>query len=156
MKKRKIIIITIIILILILLSIIIFFIVSPKKKAKNSSNDYVFAKSQKELPGTKTYTNDKLKEAHCIDNVCIENVVFYYKGNSGRVEYTILNRNDYEVTDTLRMVFKDKSLLISYKNLPGKKRIKSTSRYVNVEIENKENYKLKKLSKEEKEKIIKK
>lgn len=154
MKKKSLIII-ITILIIILLSILLFFILSPKSTRK-TANNYNFSDSSKELPGTKSYTNEKLEKAHCVDNVCVENVVFYYNGNKGRVDYTIMNRNPYSVSGTLKMVFGDKSLLVSYNNLSAQSRIEGSSSYVDLDIKDKENYKLEKLSKEELKKIIKK
>ena len=53
------------------------------------------------------------------------------------------------------MVFNDSYLVITYKDLLPKKSIKSFSQYMGVEIKDKSDYKLEKLSKEEIKKIIK-
>lgn len=152
-KKNKVLIIIIAIIILIIVGLIILFI--PKKGEEEWSNSYNFSNDVVELPDTVTYENDKLSSKHCLNSICIEDVTFYYSGDTGRVEYTITNTSNKTVSGYLKMVFKDESLIVAYKDLVPKRTIKSRTQYTGKEINDKSNYKLKKLTKEEISKIKK-
>ena len=152
-NKRLILILVIIILIIVL---VVIGLVLGRKKETELINNYKFNNSREELPNTKEYTNDKLKEAHCIDGICIENVTFYYDGDNGRVEYNIYNKNSKEDSGYLKMIFKDKELIVVYNNLDIGSIRNSKSSFSKMKISNKEDYTLKKLSKSEIKKIIKK
>ena len=153
MKKRKIIIIVIIILILVLIGLIIKLCFKPKRGI--TGNNYIIPKEVIELPNTVTYENEELSSKHCIDDICIDNAIFYYNDEEGRVEYTITNNSDEIKSGYLKMIFKDQELIIIYKDLLPKKTVNSRSQYIGMEIKDKSDYTLKKLSKEEIGKIIK-
>ena len=154
-KNKKILLIsTIIILILILVILEVFLYKNDKDKNENLNN-YRYGEALEELPGSKKYTNNKLKASHCLDNICIENLVFHYLDNSGRIDYIVRNKSNKKRRGYLKIVFKDQSLIIIY-DVEAKGIIQTSSRYEGFDIKNKKDYTLKKLSKEEEEKIIKK
>ncbi len=153
-KKIKYIIIAIIILLLVgFVEIIIF---SQKKENDTSSiNAYHFTGKIKEADDIIIYSNPQLKASHCLNYLCIENASFYYNSNSGRVEYTIHNLSNSVYDGYLKMVFQEQSLIVSIKNLAAGESIKSSSYYLGIEINNKEDYLLQELTEEEKSKIVK-
>lgn len=152
-KNRKILIICLIILVIILLVIIgIFIFGNPKKKEVNIYN---YTNKSEELPGSKEYTSNKLKASHCLKKICVENVVFHYTDNAGRVDLTVYNKTNKKKSGYLKMVFKEQELVIIY-DVDGGGRIQTSSNYEGFEIKDKENYTLEELSKEEIEEITKK
>lgn len=154
-KKRKILIIIIAVILLILISIILFAINRPKNKG-NIRNNYNMSNEEKELNGTNEYTSDKLKSSHCVDKICVEDVSIYYNGSEGRVEYTIHNKSSKKATGNLMMVYGEDTILVAYDNLEAKTSISTSSFFRNKKINEKEDYVLRKLTKEEEKKIIKK
>ena len=152
MKRNRTLIIIVTIILLILIALIIFFI-SPK--APKLGNSYDVNTEKVELPNTSTYKNDKLSSKHCLNNICINNVIFYYNDNMGRIEYTITNTSNKVQSGYLKMVFGDRELTIVYKDLEPKKTINSRYQYSGIEISDKSDYKLRKLTKEEMSKFIK-
>ena len=50
------------------------------KKESNLINDYKFSSSEK-YKDAEIITNDKLKSNHCIDNICISNLIIYQEKN---------------------------------------------------------------------------
>ena len=150
MKKNKIIIIIITIAILILVGLIIFFI-TPKNN-NYIGNTYNFSDDTLKED---TYKSDQLSSKHCLNNICINDVTFYYNDKMGRVEYTITNNSNEVESGYLKMVFNDQSLLVIYKNLNPNETINSRSQYEGIEIKDKSDYKLEKLTKEEISKIVK-
>lgn len=149
----------IIIILIILLSLIGF--ISYKSFHKNKSNgkkpdNYKISKDKVEIPGTIRYTNNDLQSSHCVDKICIDGVVFYYIGDTGRIDYYISNYSLKEASGYLKLKFGDKILYAIYKNLGSGKTIKSTSQFMEVNITNKENYELEKISEKEFSNIVKK
>ncbi len=152
MKKNKILIIIIALLILALICLIIFFI---KPKSSSLGNLYDVNNEKTELPNTTIYKNDKLLEKHCLNSICIDDVIFYYNDDMGRIEYTITNNSNKVKSGYLKMVFNDLEITIVYKDLEPKKTINSKYQYSGIEIKDKSDYKLRKLTKEELSKFIK-
>lgn len=153
LKNRKTLIIVIIIVLLIIVGVVLAICFKPESNAK--PNAYDFENEAVELPNTVNYTNDKLNEKHCVGDICIDNVTFYYNDLEGRVEYTITNNSKTTKSGYLKMVFKDQELSIIYKDLGPKKTIKSRSQYMGMEIKDKSDYSLRKMTKEEISKITK-
>lgn len=149
MDKKKILIIIITIIILALIGIIIF---SITPKSSELGNAYTFSN---EKVKEETYKNDKLSSKHCLNSICIEDATFYYNDNMGRVEYIITNTSNKTVSGYLKMVFKNQTLKVVYQDLAPKKTIRSQSQYSGIEIDDKSDYKLEKLTKEEISKIVK-
>ena len=152
-RKHLILLIIILIVILVVVGIILFLNRNPRRD--NIGNTYKFNNEVVELPNTVSYKNDNLISKHCLKDICIENATFYYNDEMGRVEYTITNNSNKTVSGYLKMVFNDQSLIIVYKDLVPKKTINSFSQYTGIEIKDKTDYKLEKLSKEEIKSIIK-
>ena len=154
-NKIKFLIIGIVILLVVGLILMLFSNHSKKDSEKAEGNQYhVSEDTKKEEDGVETYTNSKLEKAHCLDSICIENVVFYYKDNEGRIDYSIENRSDKTVTGNLKIVFGEQSLVAVYNNLAAHRKINTSSYFVNMVISNKEDYTLEKLSKEDKGNIV--
>lgn len=152
---RKYMIILIIVLIVILITVGIILFLNRNPRRDNVGNSYKYNNEVVELPNTVTYKNEKLSEKHCLKNICISDVTFYYNEEIGRVEYTITNNSNKTVSGYLKMVFNDKSLVVVYKDLSPKQTINSFSQYSGIEINDKSDYKLEKLSKKEIKQIIK-
>ena len=152
-KKNRILIIVILLIILIVVGVILF--INSKPKDTGRGNDYKFKEEVIEIPGSTTYKNDELSAKHCLNKICIENVVFYYNDKMGRVEYTITNTSKKKKSGYLKMVFNNKSLIIAYNDLKSMETVKSESQYMGIEIEDKSDYKLVELTEEEINKIIK-
>ena len=148
-------IIIIAIILLVIIGLILFF---NSGKEEPRENNYTFNLEYSEIPGTIVYNNEKLTSEHCLNEVCISDVTFYYRDDEGRVEYNITNTSsDYKKVKSgyLKMVFDDKSLLIVYSDLRSGMTVKSQTQYMGMEIKNKEDYKLEKLTKKEISKIVK-
>ena len=152
-RKHLIAIIIVLIVILIIVGVILY--LNSKPKLANIGNSYKFNSEEIELPNTVSYKNEKLSSKHCLNDVCIEDATFYYNNEVGRVEYTITNNSDKTVSGYMKMVFNEQSLVIVYKDLFPKRTVKSSSQYMGMEITDKNDYKLEKLTKEEIKSIIK-
>lgn len=152
-KKHIILIIIIAIIILLIIGTILFF--TSGIKGRISGNHYSYGKEVIDLPGTTTYKNEELASKHCIKDICIENAVFYYTSEVGRVEYEITNNSNKKASGYLKMVFDNQSLIVVYKDIKPKETIKTESQYMGIEIKNKNDYELKELTKEEVNKLIK-
>ena len=124
-----------------------------KEEIKSDRNKYNFSNQITEVEGTQYYTNDSLQSSHCLEDICIERASFFYNGNNGRVEYTIKNQSNKKASGYLKMVFGNKALYVSYKDLEPGKSVRSVSSYLDVKISNKEDYRLEKLTKDEMRKI---
>lgn len=148
-------IILIIVLIVILITVGIILFLNRNPRRDNVGNSYNYNNEIIELPNTVTYKNEQLTLKHCLKNICISDVTFYYNEEIGRVEYTITNDSNKIVSGYLKMVFNDKSLVVVYKDLVPKQTINSFSQYSGIEINDKSDYKLEKLSKKEIKQIIK-
>lgn len=152
-KKYRILIVSVLLVILIVVGVILF--LNSKKKDTGRGNEYNFGDEVIELPGTTNYKNDKLSSKHCLNHICITDAVFYYNDKVGRVEYKITNTSKKNKSGYLKMIFNNQSLLVVYKDLSPNETIKSESQYMGIEIEDKSDYKLEKLTDEEISKIIK-
>ena len=153
-KTIKIIIIAIIILLCVgIFEIIIFS--QKKENNKSKGNSYHFTGEVKEDDDITIYTSPKLKEAHCLNSICIENASFYYNGKGGRVEYTIHNQSNDIYEGYLKMVFQQQSFIVSIHKLAPGQSVSSSSYYLGIEIKEKEDYQLQELTEEEKSKIVK-
>ncbi len=154
--KKGILILVIIAILLILFSIILMIFGKPKSKYKSSEgNRYIISNKEYELPGTKKHTNDMIKKAHCIDKICIEDVVIYYADEGGRLEYRITNKSSKTANGYLKIVYDNHDFLVSYHNLEPNSSVESMSEFKGVKISDKDNYTLKKLTAAEIKKIIK-
>ena len=152
-KKHKILIVLILLIILIIVGVILF--LNSIKRDSGRGNDYNFEEEVIELPGTTNYKNEQLSSKHCLKGICITEANFYYNDTVGRVEYKITNTSKKKKSGYLKMVFKNKYLIVVYKDLEPNETIKSQSQYVGMKIEDKSDYKLEELSKTEIDNIIK-
>ncbi len=125
-----------------------------RRRPLERENHYFMADGVKEAIGTKTYTNDQLKASHCIDSICIIDAKFYYTEAGGRVEYTIENQGTEVASGYLKMIYGNQSLLVAYQNLNPQEKAVTSSFYVGIEIENKDDYLLEKLTEEEINKVV--
>lgn len=151
-KEKRNLVIIILIVILVIIGLILFFKYQGKNQFVN--NNYVINDEQSELPGTVKYSNEQLSIEHCLNNICISDAVFYYNDSFGRVEYSITNNSKNVASGYLKMVFDEQTLMVVYKNLSPGDTVRSKSQYSGVEIKNKDDYKLKKLTKKEISQIV--
>ena len=156
MKNNKTVKILVVILVFFLiLGVVEIILFTRNKQKKNLQNEYQFSTDTTKEDDIITYTNDNLKKSHCLDSICIENVVFYYyEDGGGRIEYTIQNTSDKEVSGMIKLVFGEESLIAYYAELGANSKIETSSYYQNKVIKNKDNYTLSKLSEEEESKVV--
>ena len=149
-------IIIIILSILILLLIIIgLVLITNSTKDKNDQTDYTISNEVVELPGTKVLKSDKLAEEHCLDNICVSDVIIYTVNNEGRMECNITNKSNDTKSGYLRLKFNKESLIISYQDLLPDSSSKATAQYTNKKINDVDDYSLEKLTNEEQKSLIK-
>ena len=155
-KNQKILIIVIVIVLVIVLSILS--VIFEKKKPTNDklNNNYEISNKIEDEPGTKSYTNEKIKRSHCIDNICVEDVIFYYNDNQGRIEYKVINKSSKKSSGYMKIVYSNKSFVVIYNDLEPGQSIETRSQFSDIKISDQDDYKLEKMSKEEINKIIKK
>ena len=151
-KEHKILIIVICIVILLIVGTILFL---NSRRPLTKGNRYDFSDEIIQLPNTVTYKSDELSSEHCLNKICISDAVFYYNDEIGRVEYNITNKSKKKVSGYLKMVFKEQSLIVAYKDLRPNDTIKSSSQYMGIKIEDTSDYELKKLTEKEIKEIIK-
>ena len=158
MKKNKRVLIVIIIAILIIVLSILSVIFEKKKTNGDGKkdNNYQISDKVEEEPGTKSYTTDKIKKSHCVDDICVKDVVFYYNDNQGRIEYKVINNSSKTASGYMKIVYSNKDFNVIYDNLAPGQFIETRTQFSGVKISDQEDYKLEKLSKEEINKIIKK
>ena len=133
-NRKKIVILLIIILIIIFL--LVLKIIFNSKKEENSSF-YDFSDEFVEIDGTKKYTSDKLSDLHCLNDICISEVVFSYINNNYGVQYVIKNNSSKKASGYLYMKYGKQKILLAYSSLePGKsKRMSSSVHGAQLEIE---------------------
>ncbi len=132
-----------------------YFFSRPKKHVKGDSVNHYSVSSQKiKNSNLKVYTNEQLKETHCIDVICVENVTFYYENNRGKISYSIMNQSDKVVSGFVKLVFGEQYLIAPYENLKANQKIQTSSYFEGISISAKENYVLEKLTKAEEDKIV--
>ncbi len=114
-----------------------------------TANEYNFSDKVEELPGTVVYSNPKLKSAHCLDGVCIDEATFYYIDDTGRVDYLITNNSNEKKSGYLKMKFSKGYLLIAYNNIGVGASVKTTSQYKGFDLSKESDYVLENLSEKE-------
>lgn len=159
MKNKKIVIILIICLSLLLIILGVFLASNnsnkPKKNKENKTNNsYKISKNQEELENTQIVETDNLKAPHCIDNICISNVVMYYADKRGRVTYTITNNSNEIISGRLKMNFGSDYIIVSYQDIKMGEMFEDVSYFDDKSFEKVDDYKLEKLTDSEKSKII--
>lgn len=150
--KLIIIILSILILLLIIIGLVL---ISKSSKNEEGFNDYEISNEVVELPGTKVVKNDTLKEEHCIDKICVSDVVIYKTDKDGRVECNITNKNENTESGYLRLKFNEIHLIVAYKNVLSNSSSKAVAQYTNMDIKDIGNYSVEKLTKKEIKSLIK-
>lgn len=119
LKNKKIIFI-IIAFVIVIIAAIIFALSFNKKKVKSGSElsgeQYSFSNEIVELKGNVKVTSDKLNEKHCVDDICISNLVINSADNDGRIEYTLTN-NSSKTSGYLKLNINNSNIIISYSDL---------------------------------------
>ena len=145
-----IIVLSILILILIILSLVL---ISKSNSTTGSEN--IILDEVVELPGTKIISNEKLKQEHCLNDVCVSEVSIYKVGNDGRLECKVENKSEKIKTGYFKLVFESTSFIIAYRDLKPGIFEKSVAQFTNKKITDTSDYVLEELSKEEQKSIIK-
>ena len=108
---------------LILLGIILFSNSSSNKEKSPSNKDSVSNYSEHYIYDNDIYrdatviSNDNLNKEHCLDNICIKNLKIYQGPSYYNVELQIVNKTEEDKTNQLALVFGDRVLFVSYKDL---------------------------------------
>lgn len=135
--------------------VVLLLLLKPYKKEKKVKNHYRFSEDIVETPNTVVIKNDNMSKEHCINNICVKDVVFYYDSVQGRFNYTVVNKTNVVQSGYLKLVFGDKKFIIIYSDvLPGLE--KSNTSYFNMSnLKLTDDYVLEELSEEDKNRIIK-
>ncbi|MBQ8534086.1 MAG: hypothetical protein IJ463_00185 [Bacilli bacterium] len=149
---------------LILVVIIIIFLISllfkdSKKelyeKLDKQNSNIVVSDVKKEIPGTHIRSLESLKKKHCLDDVCIKNIMIYYRKNSGRIEYEIVNNGKRKVSGAFKLKFDNgNSTYIVYTKLKKGESRKGVISFSNNDYSNVYDYTLNKLKDKELKKLL--
>ncbi len=112
-----------------------------KKYDENNYNFYRIVPGDKKLKDENTITSDKLSYPHCINDLCVENVIVHSGNSIGRVDYTVRNKSNETLNGYLKLVFNDRNVIIFY-NVDGNSTFKSVAQYNGFTIENVDDYSL--------------
>lgn len=156
--KKKLIAVLLILILAIILIVLGIFVskrdINSKEDNLIEQNFYDISSDKGELPGNITITNDAMKAAHCLNDICIEDVVVYNADSIGRVDYTIINNSNNVASGYLKMNFSTGSVIIAYSSLSVGKKEESTSQYNGFDINNTFDYTLEELNEADLEKIV--
>jgi len=125
---------------------------------KNSSsitdnNQYRVSDTVVELDGTKIIKNQQLTDGHCLDDICVKDLVVYDLNGEGRIEYTISNNGSSEASDFLKLNFGNSYIYIHYSALQPGRSVKSRTIYRSGDFTNINDFTIEKLTAEELNKI---
>ena len=145
--NRKFLIIVLSICLVVLISIIILFVFKNKGNNKKETSNYNINEKEEELPGTKVYDDKKNLSEHCLDDICVKNAILYYidSTDSGRVEYTVVNKGKTISSGKLQMVFDNTTIAIIYDDLGPGSSINTSTQFSNKKISNVNDYELKRI-----------
>ncbi len=118
------------------------------KKESNLINDYKFSSSEK-YKDAEIITNDKLKSNHCIDNICISNLIIYQAKSYCNIEMNITNKGKFKASGYLKLVFKDQEMTVKYNNLESKATRNYTIHLNENKLNDMSDFKVRKLTKDE-------
>lgn len=141
---------TLLIVIISILVIIFITIILKNTFNKKEENPASMKISDKvvEIEGTKKYESDAFSKAHCINDVCIYDVVVYSATNIGRVEYIIENQSSEVKSGYLKLHFGDKLIFIAYQSLEPNKSKRASTQFTG-DFSTVDDYTLEEMSKDE-------
>lgn len=151
----------ILLIIAVVLLVIGFIFLLPKHKSSpkdqiDENNFYKYSEETTELEGTEVITNDRLKDLHCLDRICISDVEITYLETFGRVDYTVWNRGSKKESGYLKLNFGTNTVLVSYQDLKPDQKISSSYQFFTEDFHSVTDYTIEKLTKEEKKAIVSK
>lgn len=155
-KNKNILLIVLGIMALVLLFIGLIFVFSNKDKdekevLKIGKNNYKIVNSNK-YEGATVITNDRLKEEHCVDYVCIKDLTIYYLADYNNIELDIVNKGRNTATGYIKVIFKDLERTVAYKNLQKDSKTHYVIQLGSTKIDDTSDFEVRKLTaKEEKE-----
>lgn len=151
LKNKKVIALLIVVILIIILVVSISFF-HKKDESKLPKPAYGFTGNVVEEEGTFIRDIDSLKKSHCVDNICVKNLMIYYKNKNGRIEIEIVNNNKRSANGKLTIKFdNDVKYNIEY-DLKGKETIKTSIQYDGDDLSNVYDYTLKKAVSDSKKK----
>lgn len=151
-NKKMFIILPIIILSFLLILVGVSYAGKLNGKRNDGYNNYVISDKISELDGTTVVKSDELSREHCLDDICVKDVVVY-NNNDGRIEYVIVNNGSKETSGILKMNFGDISAYVAYSALQPGQSVKSLTVFHMQDYSNVKDYKLEKLTDDELSKI---
>ncbi len=100
-------------------------------------------------------TNETLAREHCVDDICVKDLVIYYTKSANNIEFNLFNKGKKKATGYLKIVFDDKAMTVAYNSLEsnksspytiqlGKEKLEDTSDFIVRELTGQELEKLKK------------
>ena len=126
-----------------------------KEKLDKQNSNIVVSDVKKEIPGTYIRSLESLKKKHCLDDVCIKNIMIYYRKNSGRIEYEIVNNGKRKVSGAFKLKFDNgNSTYIVYTKLKKGESRKGVISFSNNDYSNVYDYTLNKLKDKELKKLL--
>ncbi len=148
----------IIFLSIILFFIIILFIFCNKKtdidKDYRRSNIIIFTSKDK-YKDAEIITNETLKSEHCVDKVCVKDLVIYKAKTYYNIEMKIKNKSKKEASGYLKVIFKDREMTIFYNKLKSNKEKNYTIQLGERGIDDPTDFKVRKLTDKELKKLVK-
>ena len=160
-KNKKIIYILFVLLFLLLLFLLIYIFRDKDKyiyKYLDEQNkNIVVTDTQKEKNGTFIRSLDSLLKEHCKNNICIKNLIIYYIGDEGRIEYEITNKSKKKASGALKLEFDNGQVThIVYNKLKKKETVKGVISFTGTDFSNVYNYELFEVKKDELKKLLNK
>ena len=140
------------VVIVFLLFLLCFAFFGSNVKTEKGYNKYKISSKHKEIPGTDIINSDTLTSEHCLNDICVSNLVIY-NNSFGRMEYKVTNKGSKEATGYLKINFGEKSIIIYYQNIAPNKSVNSYSQFSGEDYSGVIDYSLEELTKEEKDKI---
>lgn len=125
--KNKPLIMIIGVVILIIVSVLMFLIgkmLGAKKEniiKENNLNEQTTVFINKPYKNAKKITSKKLSKEHCLNDICIKDLVIYYTDESNNIELKVVNKGKKPATGYLKIVFGEKAMTVAYNSLDKKK-----------------------------------
>lgn len=153
-RNQKLITILTVVIIAFLLILLVISSKGSLKGKESNDNQYRISDYEVELPDTIVTKNDKLTKGHCLDDICVKDVVIYDANGEGRIEYTIVNNGSEKATDILKLNFGDSFTYVAFTDLSSNNSVRSKTIYKVGNYKNIEDFKIERLTEEELGKIV--
>ncbi len=94
-------------------------------------------------------TNSKLAKEHCVNDICVKDLVIYYTDTVNNIEFDLINKGKEKATGYLKVVFGDKEMTVSYDALESKRPSPYTIQLGKEKLATTEDFSVRELTSEE-------